>query len=191
MLIILLLICFKPNYGQINYYSFNTDSIFSEESVRFAYKTISNKLPENITLKPTIYHRINKNDSTINYINFSTIRKDKASLFDKLFLDGHEKPQEKSFELTFQQDSLFLLLGKKLPEFSLKDLNGNFFSSKQLIGKPSLINYWAIYCNPCVEEIPELNRLQEKYSEKMNFIAITESACTEGEIEGFIKKKTF
>ncbi len=195
-LLLLLLVCFKLNYGQTNYYTFNTDSVFSEESIRSAYKTLSNRLPDDVLLKPIIYHRITRNDSIINYLNFVATRKDSTSLYDKLFENGQKKsdanlPENDSFKLTFQQDSLFLLLGKKLPEFSLKDLNGETFTSKQLAGKPALINYWSIYCGPCIEEIPDLNKLRDKYMGKMNFVAIAESACSEGELESFLQKRPF
>lgn len=192
----LLLICFKLNYGQTNYYTFNTDSVFSEESIRSNYKTLSKRLPRNLDLKPIVYHRISKNDSIINYLSFSATQKDTTSLFDKLFEIGQKKSdmnplEDDGFKLTFQQDSLFLLLGKKLPEFSLKDLNGETFTSKQLIGKPALINYWSIYCGPCVGEIPDLNKLMDMYADKMNFVAIAESACSKGELENFLQKRPF
>jgi len=153
------------------------------------------RLPSNVLVKPVIYHRITKKDSIINYLNFVVTKKDTTSLFEKLFENGKipiTSPIENDgFKLTFQQDSLYLLLGKKLPEFSLRDLNGEIFASKQLIGKPALINYWSIYCGPCVEEIPDLNKLMDTYADKMNFIAIAESACSEGELENFLEKRPF
>lgn len=185
------------SYGQTVYYSFNRDSLYSEQSIRSNYDTVSNRLPDNLTVKPVIYHRIIKNDSIINYLNFVATRRDTVNLFDKLSENGQNYSDKDSFKddefrFTFQQDSLFYLLGKKLPEFSLKkDLDGNIFSSKQLIGKPALINYWSIYCKPCVEEIPHLNKLRNKYTDKMNFVAIAESTCSEGELESFLQKRPF
>ena len=31
-------------------------------------------------------------------------------------------------------------------------------------GKVVLLNYWATWCSPCIKEMPELNRLQDKYA---------------------------
>ncbi|WP_187774930.1 TlpA family protein disulfide reductase [Pedobacter sp. BS3] len=85
----------------------------------------------------------------------------------------------------------FLLLGKKLPEFKLTDLRGDEFSSSQLIGKSALLNYWAIYCVPCVAEMPELNKLKEKYGDKMNFVAFTENTCKDDDLIKFLEKHPF
>ncbi len=34
-----------------------------------------------------------------------------------------------------------------------------------------MINFWSISCKPCLVEIPELNRLQEEYKDKVVFLA--------------------
>lgn len=47
---------------------------------------------------------------------------------------------------------------KPAPEFSLPDLEGNLVSMKSLRGSPVLVNFWASWCLPCVEEMPEIDR---------------------------------
>ncbi len=39
--------------------------------------------------------------------------------------------------------------------------------------KPMLINLWFINCGGCVAEIPALNKLKEKYSDRVDFVAMT------------------
>ena len=46
-------------------------------------------------------------------------------------------------------------------DVSLQDLDGNAISLKSLKGKWVFINYWASWCNPCIDEISQLNRLYE------------------------------
>lgn len=54
----------------------------------------------------------------------------------------------------------------KAQAFSLKDVNGKSYSLTDFKGKLSVINFWASWCPPCVEEIPSLNRLRQKMQGK-------------------------
>jgi peroxiredoxin len=49
------------------------------------------------------------------------------------------------------------------PSFSLKDPGGATVQLKQLRGKPVLLNFWATWCVPCREEMPELEQLYREY----------------------------
>lgn len=44
-----------------------------------------------------------------------------------------------------------------------KDAPGTQQRIDQLLGQWVVINYWAQWCKPCIEEIPELNTLDKKY----------------------------
>ena len=50
--------------------------------------------------------------------------------------------------------------------------NGGSHSFKNDQGKLTLINYWAIWCTPCREEIPELNKLAEEYADQLTVLAV-------------------
>lgn len=59
-----------------------------------------------------------------------------------------------------------------LPEFKLKDLNDVPFTRDSIKGRITIINFWFTGCKPCIIEMPELNRLVDKYSrEGIIFIA--------------------
>jgi thiol-disulfide isomerase/thioredoxin len=45
---------------------------------------------------------------------------------------------------------------------NLKDIDGNAVVKEDFTGKITLINFWATWCAPCIEEIPSLNRLKKK-----------------------------
>src|SRR5947199_3288194 len=53
--------------------------------------------------------------------------------------------------------------GSRLPEFSLKDLQGREISSADLRGKVVLIDFWATWCQPCKKEMPGYQKLADAY----------------------------
>lgn len=48
------------------------------------------------------------------------------------------------------------------PPLALQDASGQSFTLRDYTGKVRVINFWATWCPPCVEEIPSLNRLREE-----------------------------
>ena len=55
-------------------------------------------------------------------------------------------------------------MGKKVPEITMLKADGTSFSLSSLKGKLVLIDFWATWCAPCMEEQPELKTLYETYS---------------------------
>jgi thiol-disulfide isomerase/thioredoxin len=55
--------------------------------------------------------------------------------------------------------------------------------------KPMMINLWFIECPGCIAEMPNLNKLQKKYADKMNFVAMTFESETH--VKKFLRKKSF
>lgn len=71
--------------------------------------------------------------------------------------------------------SLFLiaagqLIAQNLPDaidFTLENLNGEEVTLSDYYGQgPVLISFWATWCKPCKQELPKLNELYKKYSDK-------------------------
>lgn len=61
--------------------------------------------------------------------------------------------------------------GKPLPNITLHTMDGRTITSDDLKGKVVMINFWSTTCGPCIIEMPELNRLQEDYKDKVVFLA--------------------
>jgi thiol-disulfide isomerase/thioredoxin len=56
---------------------------------------------------------------------------------------------------------------------SLNDLSGKPQSLVQWKGKPLLVNFWATWCGPCVQEMPELSALaNEEAGKRFNVIGL-------------------
>lgn len=75
----------------------------------------------------------------------------------------------------YAQDESADLTDTKAPAFELTDINGNSISSNATEGKVVVLNFWFIGCKPCLEEIPELNEVYEKYEKNPDvvFVSIT------------------
>ncbi len=58
------------------------------------------------------------------------------------------------------------------PDFTVDILDGEAKSLKDYRGKPVVVNFWASWCPPCREEAPALERVHEKYKDKVEFVGI-------------------
>jgi thiol-disulfide isomerase/thioredoxin len=68
-------------------------------------------------------------------------------------------------------------------------LNNNILVSQKLNGKVVLVNFFATWCPPCIEEIPSFNKLYEKYGDKFEIVAVLyEKDKAKEEIEAFVQK---
>lgn len=55
----------------------------------------------------------------------------------------------------------------------IKDLEGNLMNLTTFYGKPLIVNYWATWCRPCMEEFPYFENNYKKYGDKINFLMIS------------------
>lgn len=94
-----------------------------------------------------------------------------------------------TFNLFAQNKFMENSIGKDFPEFELSTLGGEKINLKSLKGKVVFINLWFTACAPCIEEIPELNKLKEKYADKVEFYAITFDDADK--VNKFLKKRDF
>lgn len=61
----------------------------------------------------------------------------------------------------------------QLMKLELTDLNKQRQSLEQWKGKVLVVNFWATWCGPCKEEMPEFSRISEKYAGKgVQFVGI-------------------
>jgi thiol-disulfide isomerase/thioredoxin len=75
----------------------------------------------------------------------------------------------------------------ELVQLDLENSNGEKISLKN--GKPFVINFWATWCVPCVQEFPEFEELNKKYSDKVEFLMVSDEEISK--IEKFKAKKGY
>ncbi len=56
--------------------------------------------------------------------------------------------------------------GQPVPALTLPDLDGKPHQLSDYRGQRVLLNFWASWCRPCLEEMPTLNRAQAKFGEQ-------------------------
>lgn len=61
--------------------------------------------------------------------------------------------------------------GAPLP-FELESLDGRTVRSSDLEGKTVLINFWATWCPPCIEEMPSLRALAQHLTDREDFVLV-------------------
>ncbi|MDX2090459.1 MAG: TlpA disulfide reductase family protein [Kofleriaceae bacterium] len=53
-----------------------------------------------------------------------------------------------------------------LPDVKYVDTIGKAYTPENLTGKVVVVNFWATWCKPCLKEIPDLSKVQERYKDK-------------------------
>ena len=74
-------------------------------------------------------------------------------------------------------------------DFTLPDLQGKSLKLSSLRGKTVLLDFWATWCGPCIEDIPSLNALQAKYEGKgFTVVAISIDDANSKEVAAFARE---
>jgi len=53
--------------------------------------------------------------------------------------------------------------GDKAPDFKVLGLDGQVYRLSELRGKTVVLNFWATYCDPCRQEMPDLQKQADKW----------------------------
>lgn len=102
---------------------------------------------------------------------------------DKKFLDGYAvRPKETS------TNKLYTLIDTPASDFELSNLQNNSSKLSDQNGKVMLIDFWEVWCSPCIRSIPQLNELSTRYPKsKFEIWSIISDSISLKKIETVVK----
>ncbi len=72
-------------------------------------------------------------------------------------------------------------IGAKLPSFEFEDLlSGHEYIFEEDPAPLKVVNFWASWCEPCVEEFSSFARLIKKFEGRLSFVGISEDKTVQG-----------
>ncbi len=85
----------------------------------------------------------------------------------------------------------YLKEGMPIPHFEIRDLNNKIFTEKDFFGKVILINFWATWCPPCIEEFPSLIKLKKYFQDKDFDLLLINVGEDSNSIQKFLNENHF
>jgi len=79
----------------------------------------------------------------------------------------------------------------RAPDFTLSDVSGKKVTLSELRGKVVLVEFWATWCPPCKDAVPELNKVYEKYKNKnvqVLAISLDQGGDVASKLNSFVKE---
>jgi len=113
---------------------------------------------------------------TDEFILYEFTQKDKEAIMSR-----SPKPKESPFFVT----------GSPFGKFKSTDINRKKWNLQELTGKIVVFNFWFINCPPCKREIPELNKLVEKYKDRSDVVFIAIALDDKYDLNKFLQTTPF
>ncbi|SER89832.1 Peroxiredoxin [Gracilibacillus ureilyticus] len=109
------------------------------------------------------------------------------ALYD--FINDRNRGLENSFQIAdgsvIVDDSIGLDIGDKAPDFELQSMGGEFIQLSDFKGKKVMLNFWATWCPPCREEMPEMEQFYQNTNIEILAINLVETETSYQVIENF------
>jgi peroxiredoxin len=65
-------------------------------------------------------------------------------------------------------------IGQQAPDFSVKDQSGKAAKLSDYRGKAVFLNFWGTWCEPCIQEMPEMQILYDRFKDrKFQMLAVS------------------
>ena len=95
-----------------------------------------------------------------------------AAVFTMLYFSGNKKNNKASTQTSGSAAVEHVLTGQQLPEFEMEDQLGALKKSSEFYDKPMLVVEWASWCPDCQKQLPEIQKVYEKYKDNIHFVML-------------------
>lgn len=123
------------------------------------------------------------------------------AVFGLLYINSPNKQKKESTQNTSSSTTNAVaqhnLVGQKLPDFEMIDHDGQQRKSSEFYDKPMVIMEWASWCPYCQRQLPEIQKIYEKYGDRLHFVMLNMlgpghgTTETEETADKYIKEKGF
>jgi peroxiredoxin len=166
-----------------NFLQYNSDHLMFDEDF-IAYDEQGHNMPKDEFLKMV---------ATGNYLPLQLYSKHNAWEYQlyklKTGVDRDVQIMLKQMGLTYY--SIYQIKGKPFPDFHYVDLNGKVYTSANTKGKVVVLKAWSTSCIPCVAEMPELNKLVDKYKTRKDIVFVSIAFDSKEKLQKFSKRTLF
>ncbi len=90
------------------------------------------------------------------------------SVAANLYKENLEKAKKEAEE----EAKKYAMEGKKAPDFTLNDINGNPLALKSLRGKWVVLDFWGSWCVWCIKGMPKMKEYYNKYAGKFEILGV-------------------
>lgn len=151
------------------------------KAIRYAYEKSDRKNTEVNTTYATILNGLGMHREALpimeQLVHDGKATKDVKALFHESYMKVHgdetafnERVTELTRELSadMKRKAAKELMDEAAFPFLLKDLNGKIVSLSDLKGKVVVLDFWATWCVPCLQSMPSMQKLVDKYKDDPN-----------------------
>lgn len=100
-------------------------------------------------------------------------------------------PEEQAEDEFVESDEIGIEQGELAPDFELESLKGEKVKLSDYKGEKVMINFWATWCPPCREEMPDMQKFHEDTDVKILAVNLTNTESSFDKVPEFIDERDF